>query len=461
MQVSKLEKSVGIEVFITSSPGVGGIIRDNIEDFIVEEVLVDGSKAQTDRTVDSGDARALDSSLTRNRYLICVLAKRNRDTLSAVKAVADHIGVNVGRVQIAGLKDARAVTAQHITIEDVSIDDVRGVKIKDIELYPVGYFHSRLSSFYLFGNRFNITIRSISHSESATRKRTARIAEELGSVGGVPNFFGHQRFGTIRPITHLVGKAIIQGNLPKAALLFLAKPSPYEHSASREARETLHRTRDFKQALSEFPRHLRYERVMIKHLAEEPEDYVGAFRRLPLKLRELFVQAYQSCLFNRFLSRRIAAGLPLNRAENGDYVVSVQRSGLPMASMYKMVGGENIVEVNKAITAGKMRLALPLIGFKQHPSRGFQGEIERAILEEESVEMARFKVAAIPEICLRGELRCALTPLRDFAVDGISKEPVDASKCKMGLSFMLYRSSYATVVLRELMKPRSPIRSGF
>ena len=153
--------------------------------------------------------------------------------------------------------------------------------------------------------------------------------KELEAIGGIPNFFGHQRFGTTRPITHLVGKAIVQGDFEEAAMLFLAKPSVHEHPASRQARQELQTTGNFKQAQENFPKQLRFERIMLNHLADNPGDFVGAFQSLPVKLQALFVQAHQSYLFNRFLSERVKHGLPLNEAVDGDYVVGVERSGLP------------------------------------------------------------------------------------------------------------------------------------
>jgi tRNA pseudouridine13 synthase len=456
--VPRLEKQVGIEVYATNSCGIGGVIRQGVEDFIVGEVLVDGSKAETNP---SAYREVLGSSQVKKRYLLCVLAKRNWDTFSAVKVVADQLGISMGRIEIAGIKDAKAVTAQHITIEGASAEDVQKVHVKDIQVRSVGYIRNKLSSYYLLGNSFIIIISSINHLKSTVGKRIAQTIEELRSIGGVPNFFGHQRFGTTRPITHLVGKAIVKGNFRKAALLFLAKPSPHEHPDSRKAREALRETRDFKQALQSFPKQLRYERLMLRHLVERPDDYAGAFRRLPMKLQELFPQAYQSYLFNKFLSRRIASGLPLHGAEIGDYVVSMERSGLPMVAMHRMASAENLAEINKAIKDGRMRIALPLVGFKQRPSLEVQGEIENQILEEEGISLEGFKIHEIPEIGLRGELRTAITPLKDFSLEQITDDAASPSKCKAKLSFMLCRSSYATIVLREIMKPRDLIKAGF
>jgi tRNA pseudouridine13 synthase len=200
---------------------------------------------------------------------------------------------------------------------------------------------------------------------------------------------------------------------------------------------------------------------MLVQLTAKPNDFSGAFKRLPIKLRQLFVQAYQSYLFNKSLSKRIQVGLSLNEAEVGDYVINVDRNGLPAQATSKIANYPALSEINDSIKTGRMRLAVPLIGFKQHPSQGIQGEIERQILQTENVSEEQFKITCMPEISIRGELRTAITPIGNFSAKEISKEQAHPSKCTIKVSFTLNRSSYATIFLRELMKTRNPIKAGF
>jgi len=455
--VPKVDKLIGVEVFATKSSGIGGRIKQFVEDFSVEEILVDGSKA----TTLPKKSQVLGSSQSRNLYLICVLVKRGWDNFQAIRMISQQLGIRAQQIQIAGIKDAKAITAQYVTIENVTMGEIQKVKVKDVELYPVGYLRNKLSSYYLLGNYFKITIRNIRHSKTAIKERTAKIVEELKEIGGFPNFFGHQRFGTTRPITHFVGKALIQGNFKKAAMLFLAKPSVHEHPDSMQARKQLQTTQDFKEALKVFPKQLRYERLMLMHLSKKPDDYIGAFRRLPIKLRRLFPQAYQAYLFNKFLSKRIEHKIPLNKADVGDYAVNVERTGLPMLTMHRIASAETLAEINSAIKVGKMRLAIPLIGFKQQFSEGAQGEIEKQVLEEEGVGFGDFKIRNMQEISSRGELRTVVSPLSKFALNEILKDSCKPAQHRTTMAFMLYRGSYATVVLREMMKPRNPMKAGF
>ena len=457
MPIPEIDKLLGIEVYATKSLGIGGAIRESVDDFVVEEVLVGGSKAQ--RQVGTA-SRVLGSSLSRQRYLLCVMVKRDWDTFIVVKNVARALGIEQARIQFAGIKDAKAVTAQHITVENVSMEDIGKVNVKDIEVHPVGYVREKLSLFYLLGNNFTITIKSIKNSKATVEKRVAQTMHELEVIGGIPNFFGHQRFGTTRPITHLVGKALVRGNFEEAAMLFLAKPSVHEHPASRQARQELESTRNFKQAFENFPKQLRFERLLLNYLVDKPDDFVGAFQRLPVKLQALFVQAHQSYLFNRFLSERVKHNLSLSEAVVGDYVVGVERSGLPLTSMAKVATKENLPEINEQVKAGRMRVALPIVGVKQKLSLGVMEQIEKEVLEEEEVRTESLRVNATSKIGGKGGLRTIVTPIKDFKLQNVLAN-ASGKGCQANLSFMLLRGSYATIVLREIMKPSNPITAGF
>jgi tRNA(Glu) U13 pseudouridine synthase TruD len=70
VSVPQLERQIGIETYATSTVGVGGAIRRSVEDFVVQEVLVDGSKATAEA---SAEKPALGASAGKQRFLLCVL----------------------------------------------------------------------------------------------------------------------------------------------------------------------------------------------------------------------------------------------------------------------------------------------------------------------------------------------------------------------------------------------------
>lgn len=446
-----------METYATTAVGIGGILRQEKEDFKVEEVLVDGSQANIEKVKPNP---ALSTSSSRGRFLLCILVKRNWDTFIALRKIAKELQIDQSNIQIAGIKDAKAVTAQYVTVENASTEDISKVNIKDIELRPIGYFHQPICTFYLLGNNFTIKIRKVETSQDKIKKILTQTTNEIEEMGGIPNFYGHQRFGTKRAITHLIGRALVTRNLEEAAMLFLAKPSPYEHPESRQARDQLQQDQDFNRALRNFPVQLRFERIMLMHLAKKPNDFTGAFRKLPIKLRLLFVQAWQSFLFNRFLSARIKKGVSLAEAKEGDYVVNVERSGLPMIQTGKIVNEVNLDQINSLIQLRKMKVALPIVGFKQRLSEGVMGELEKQILIEESVEKEGFSVRDMPELGARGELRTTICPIRNLKSTLLNT--IAVQDCiQVELEFMLLRGSYATVLLREIMKTNDVIKAGF
>jgi tRNA pseudouridine13 synthase len=453
LRVPNIEKQLGIRIFVSKTRGIGGMIKQEARDFIVRERLVDGSEAKF-KPESSSPIEG------KGRYLICILVKREWDTLLAIRKIAKQLGISERRLQIAGIKDKKAKTAQYISIENSKLKWLNHVRIADVKLYPLRYSANMVFPHMLFGNIFYLTIRAINHTAALIRKRISRIRDELQVLGGAPNFFGHQRFGTIRPITHLVGKALTQNDFEKAAFLYLAKPSSHEHPQSRQARQQLLESGNFKEALDHFPRWLLYERLMLSHLAKNPKAYIGAFKRLPQRLCNLFLQAYQSYLFNRFLSKRISCNVPVNEPQIGDYVVKTDSRGLPVNSYLKTTTA-NRKALHKEVEKGKMYLSIPLIGYKQTPSEGIQGEIEKSILKEEAAAPSDFLIASMPKMSAAGRLRSAIMPLIDFGIEDPTKDELNSGKKKLSLHYTLHRGCYATIVLREFMKPQNLIKAGF
>lgn len=447
MDVPKFEADLGIEVYASGSPGVGGKIRFLPEDFKVEEILIDGSKAPFQPSI---------SELSGwGRYLLCVLTKRNLDTLMAIGRVAEHLRIDSDRIQIAGIKDAKAITAQHLTISGVSPEKICAIGNGEMTVRPLRFSDERLSPRLLFGNRFQIAIRALEHRRRTVDRRIERIWDDLRKLGGLPNFFGHQRFGTTRPITHLIGYCIVKRDFENAAFTFLSQTSEFEYPDSREARQYLSETRDFRYALKCFPERLFYERLMLKHLVKYPRDFLGAFRRLPLRLRKLFVQAYQSFLFNKLLSERMKQGIALNEPQIGDYVIDLDDLGLPTERYYE-VTVDDLSMIKRKIDESEAGIALPLVGFKQPPPEGDQRK-----LEEENISPHDFHIPEMREVSSPGGLRLILTPVIDFYSKEPCEDPLNPEKLMTELGFTLHRSSYATILLREFMKVRNIVKAGF
>jgi tRNA(Glu) U13 pseudouridine synthase TruD len=64
------------------------------------------------------------------------------------------------------------------------------------------------------------------------------------------------------------------------------------------------------------------------------------------------------------------------------------------------------------------------------------------------------------ELGVKGGLRAAISPVSHLETKGLS-DAVNTNQTQLLLKFRLLRGSYATTFLRELMKPKDLIKSGF
>ncbi|MEM2146140.1 MAG: tRNA pseudouridine(13) synthase TruD, partial [Candidatus Jordarchaeaceae archaeon] len=189
--------------------------------------------------------------------------------------------------------------------------------------------------------------------------------------------------------------------------------------------------------------------LMLKHLSVHPNDFVGAFRRLPRDLLKMFIHSVQSYLFNRILSMRYKSGFPLNAAVPGDIATPLDNNS---PNNYTLVTEENVSRINEEIRSGKLGVSIPLIGYDSTLPINGPGECVEKILREEELAPGMFKLNSMPEISSRGMLRLVLLKVYDLKVLEISNDEYSENAFKLVVSFSLPKGGYATIVLREFMK---------
>jgi tRNA pseudouridine13 synthase len=431
MKVPEIEKKIGISLYSTDTEGIGGQLRQEVEDFIVKEI--------TNR--DEGSD---------GKYLILELVKRDWDTHHFTRTLAKILQISQKRISVAGTKDKRALTTQKISIFDLDASEIEKVHLKDIELKVLGRSRKSIELGDLWGNDFIITVRSIASSPEETKNLLEKTTGEILAQGGVPNFFGVQRFGSVRPVTHLVGKAVVEGDFEKASMLYIAEPFPDEPDETIKARQFVKETRNFREGLKNYPLRLGHERAMMNHLIANPEDFAGSFLVLPKNLYKMFVHGYQSYIYNMILCRRLEKGLPLNQAFEGDIVCFKNDAGLPDSSKTEKVTAETVAAMNRLIKKNRAFITAPLPGYITEFASGIPGEIEQEVLRELNVPLEGFNVEKISEMSSKGMRREVL--LKVEPKFEVANDELNPGKSKAILEFMLPKGSYATTVLREYMK---------
>jgi tRNA pseudouridine13 synthase len=161
---------------------------------------------------------------------------------------------------------------------------------------------------------------------------------------------------------------------------------------------------------------------------------------VPITIRRLFVQAYQAYIFNRCLSRAIMGGEDLLQPRAGDLC-------------FEMEGPATfgrIIKYNPNSTSNLVP-AIRMAGYTFQPGKGRFENITRAILQEEEVAAKDFYIKEIQELSHQGGFRQAPLWCMDFSY---KLDP-------LMVLFKLPKGSYATTLLREIIKPDDPIRSGF
>ncbi|NPD88047.1 MAG: tRNA pseudouridine(13) synthase TruD [Asgard group archaeon] len=402
---------------IINSEGIGGKIKQKPEDFIVGEIIenqqvLDPRKEQFNLPGRTG------------LFLHFVLIKRNLDTSNALDWVSRLWKIQRDNINVAGLKDKRAFTAQRVSVWGLKDSFEKGI-IKEIDLPTIKTksLSLRLKEIRLgglWGNFFDVTLRDIHLPKEEVREKINSILKEIKEIGGIQNSYGIQRFGEIRPITHLVGKKLLEGNIKEAIRIYVGKVFDREAENIIEARNSFWENEDVEKALDLFPSYLRIERKLLFSLRKRKQNYMQALSSLPFQLQKLFIHAYQSFLFNRYLKTRY---------------------NLYSKKITEPISGE-IVKNNAVF--------VPLVGANTK-LEGDMGEIYQSILVEEELSLHEFQKPFIKKIGGRGSFRSISFDPEDIRIMEICKDELNEGRTRMNMSFKIQKGSYATEFLRELM----------
>ena len=436
-----IEQVVGMEYYVSDADGVGGQLRASPADFRVTEL-------------ESFDTAPVDADTGGYPHLVVRVELRDWDTNDFASALSDRLGISRERVSWAGTKDKRAVTRQLFSVKGVGPDDLPELDGTDIEV--VGRAGRPILFGDLAGNAFEIVVRDADAPENAPS-----VTADLQAFAGVddtdgdrtvavPNYFGQQRFGSRRPVTHEVGLAIVREEWKGAVLAYVGNPHEREPEATQAARAYVDETGDWAGALERLPRALGYERSICHRLvengADSPADFRDAIETLPSNLQTLFVNAAQSYVFNRILSERLDRGLPFARPVEGDVVCFTDPDApddlpLPDTDRTQRVTESRLRTVERHCERGRAFVTAPLVGTETELADGEPGDIERAVLGDVGLEPGDFDLPG--EFDSSGTRR-AIQVRTDL---GVSRDGDDLT-----VEFALPKGSYATVLLREFRK---------
>ena len=396
--IPEIDSEVGLSVYSTKFSGSKGKIKQSNKDFQVSEVISE---------------KALGTISEDNGLSVYLLTKNGIDTTHALHDIEKRYGLSLRAL---GLKDSNAVTEQFVQTKTVSrsLEKIEG---KKYSLKRIGFSKKPIAKQDMLGNKFRIKI-----SDSTN-------ISQFDEYDKILNFFGYQRFGSKRPITHLVGKAIIQKNYQKAIDFLLGYSSKYDSDENNHYRKLISERKSDSEVIDELPKSMDIEITILKSLVKSDDQKI-AIRKIPLQMRRFYVQAYQSYIYNKTLSMAFAYEEDLFLPQESD--VCYDRTN----------------KLGKFQNELGQRLTVPLVGHSYFKKTRFDYYIQK-ILEEEEILPSDFLIKDFQEISAEGGFRNSSIQCDDFQASNDTVE------------FQLSRGSYATIVIREILKPEDPLSCGF
>ncbi len=358
-------------------PGTGGVMRERLEDFVVEEIP---------RYEPSGAGE----------HLYVTIQKAGISTHEAIQRIANALRIQPKSVGYAGLKDARAITRQTISVQRVSESRVRSLEVPGVTVLDARFHGNKLRMGHLSGNRFLVRVREVG---ADAVERAKAVLDRMASTGA-PNLFGRQRFGS-KGDGYIVGRALVHQDPDLAVSTLLGAPSDEEKNPKlREARERFE-SGDLEGALPLFPRPYQAERRVLESLIRGRPPEV-ALKRIPRATLKLHLSSYQSFMFNRLLYNRMP---DLGRLMAGDLAF--------IHVKHAVFSVEDPVAEQPRADEFEISPSGPLFGKKVLLATGRPGEAERELLAEERLDLDDFGATGLK---LPGERRPFRVPLTDSMV---------------------------------------------
>lgn len=391
-------------------PGIGGTLKQRAEDFFVQEIPLYEPSGQ-------------------GEHVYAEIQKVGVTTFDAVNRIAAALNVPARDIGFAGLKDAKAISRQIVSIPLVSEEAVMNLKVPGLTVQWAARHGNKLRLGHLKANRFAIKIRDVNATDVVKLRPVLDVIERRG----MPNFFGEQRFGR-RGDNDRLGAALIRGDNSEILHLLLGSPNAQIDGEHTFKARTAFDARDPEKAMKLWPRHGGMERRMLARFIKTRRP--GAtVRDIDERLRRLWVSALQSRMFNDVLARRIDT---IDRLMEGDVAEKHENGACFIV--------EDVAKEQPRADAFEISPTGPLVGYRMTIPHGEPGRIEEEVLAESGLKPADFKQSGKHRV--KGARRALRVKPTDIELAG----GVDEHGPQITVAFTLPAGSFATVLLRELMK---------
>lgn len=366
------------------------------------------------------------------RYAFYKLTKSGLGTLEAVNLVCRRWNIAGRRVSYGGLKDRHALTIQYLTVLDGPSASINNAAYS---LEHLGRLDHPYGPADFRGNRFDLVIRDLSGLQASGALDLARSL----AVGGLPNYFDDQRFGSVGASGEFIAHAWLKGNAERALELALAETNPSDRRAAKAEKSILRECWGrWSEAKSRLDRSS--ARSIVTYLVDHPADFRGAFARMRRELRTLYFSAFQSHLWNLILARSIEQ---LTRPDQR--IATLLKAGpLPFPCRLD-------AEQSNALRGW----SIPLPSSRNELPEGPLRQVIEEVLAGYQLTWPDLRVRHLKDVFFSKGSRPALVFPEKLA-GHVTDDEMHRGRKSLELSFELGKGSYATIMVKRITAPASP-----
>jgi tRNA pseudouridine13 synthase len=362
----------------------------------------------------------------KDEHTVFLLEKQEVDTFDAIRKIAQRLRISLFEIGYAGLKDKHAIARQYVSIPTKY--NVQGLKMDSMILRLVGYCRKKIKIGDLAGNRFTIMVRDIVEKELTD---ISQRADEI-EASGVPNYFDSQRFGSV--IDRIfIGKEIVLKQYKNAVKQYL---TAYQKSEPKKIKDE---KREILSAWDDLTGIRVYNKAFAFVIKEyvKTKDWCAAYRKIPSHLREMYVNAYQSYLWNECVKEVLKNSVEKKRLYPVDYAVG--------SFLFFTTLSEQERE--------KIPLTFQMISDQMNVD-DYEKQVIDKILAKEGLRLSDFQIEDETGNFFKTRKRDVLIIPGDFMILKPERDELNSKeqkkRFKIQVSFSLLKGSYATIITKRL-----------
>jgi tRNA pseudouridine13 synthase len=357
---------------------------------------------------------------------IFLMEKTGIDTYNAIHSIAKKLHIPQSEIGYAGLKDKPALTRQYISIPEHY--KVHSTKIDALNIQLVGYYRKKIKIGDLKGNKFTIIVHDVKNSELDD---VFEIAKTI-SRSGVPNYFDSQRFGSVIK-NEFIAKYVVKNDYEQAVKLYLT--ACFESEPRRIRDEKCKILGQWDDLCNVAIGNEVFAKIIKEYL--KTKSWLAAYEKIPARLREMFVNAYQSYIWNECIKEVLKTCVNEKKLYSMDYAAG-------SLIFYETLSENEIPRIPPTFRTVSDKAIFS----------DFEKQIIDFVLLGQGIKLADLDIESETGSFFKSNARPIIVIPENFFISNPSMDKLNniknSSKFEIKLSFSLPKGSYATIVTKHL-----------